>query len=246
MSKLDPFLPYILKRWQQGEYNGTQLYQEIREQGFTGSCSLVRPLIADLRRMHPPAPGTKRTWVRNECHVIEDPTFGKPSSPPQPKRKRLTPSQAAWLFVCKPEKLTERQKERVEIVCQAGADFQQIYELAQDFVAMITEQKAGSFEAWLQRVEHSDFASLKGFAKGLRRDYTAVSMALTLPWSQGQVEGQVHRLKLIKRLGYGRASFDLLRLRVLHGSGKTYQEQIRLQQKKGIIKSDTAGESRRT
>ncbi len=236
-SKLDPFLPYILKRGPQGEYNGTQLYQEIREQGFTGSCSLVRPLIADLRRMHPPAPGTKRTWVRKECHVIEDPTFGKPSSPPPPKRKRLTPSQVAWLFVCKPEKLTEQQQKRVEIVCQAGIDFQQIYELAQDFVAMITEQKAESFEVWLQRVEHRDFASLKGFAKSLRRDYAAVSMALTLPWSQGQVEGQVHRLKLIKRLGYGRASFDLLRLRVLHGSGKAYQEQIRMQQKKGIIKN---------
>ncbi len=131
-SKLDPFVPYILKRWQEGEYNEAQIYQEIREQGFTGSQSLVRPLIADLRRMYPPAPGTKRAWVRKECHVIEDPTFGKPSSPPPPKRKRLTPSQAAWLFVCKPEKLTERQKERVEIVCQAGPDFQQVYELAQD------------------------------------------------------------------------------------------------------------------
>jgi transposase len=85
----------------------------------------------------------------------------------------------------------------------------------------------------LQQVEHSDFASLKGFAKSLRRDYAAVSMALTFPWSQGQV----HRLKLIKRLGYGRASFNLLRLRVLYGSGKAYQEQLRLQQKKGIIKS---------
>jgi transposase len=57
VSKLDPFVPSILKCWQEGEYNGAHLYQHIRDQGFTGSYSLVRRLIADLRRMYPPAPG---------------------------------------------------------------------------------------------------------------------------------------------------------------------------------------------
>jgi transposase len=183
-----------------------------------GSYSLVRPLLADLRRMHPPAPGTKRTWIRKECHVIEDPNFGKPSPPPQPKRKRLTPSQVAWLFVCQPEKLTERQQKQLEIVCRAGDDLQHVYTLAQDFVTMITKPQADAFEPWLQRAQQSGIASLQGFAKGLRRDYAAVKAALTLPWSQGQVEGQVNRLKLIKRQMFGRAQFDLLRLRVLHAS----------------------------
>ncbi|HEU5376653.1 MAG TPA: ISL3 family transposase [Ktedonobacteraceae bacterium] len=219
-SKLDPFLPYILSRWQQGEYNGAKIYQEIREQGFTGSQPLVRLLIADLRRMHPPAPGTKRSWVRKDRQVIEDPTFGKPASSPPPKRKLLTPSQVAWLFVCRKDNLTERQQKQVEIVCQAGSDLQQVYALAQDFVLMITQQKGERFDEWLQRAEQSGFSSLEGFAKGLRKDYSAVLAALTLSWSQGQVEGQVHRLKLIKRLAYGRARFDLLRLRVLHGSGQ--------------------------
>jgi len=88
MSKLDPFVLTLLKRWQQGEYNGAQLYQEIRDQGFTGSYSLVRRLLADLRRMYPPTPGTRPSWVRKEGHVIEDPTFGKPSPPPQPGHDR--------------------------------------------------------------------------------------------------------------------------------------------------------------
>jgi transposase len=57
--------------------------------------------------------------------------------------------------------------------------------------------------------------TLAGFARHLVRDKDAVEAALKLPWSQGQVEGQVHRLKLIKRQMYGRAGFDLLRLRVL-------------------------------
>jgi transposase len=218
VSKLEPFVPHILKRWQEGEYNGARLYQEIRDQGFTGSRPLVRRLVADLRRMHPPAPGTRRSWMRKNRRVIEDPTFGKSSPTPQPKRKRLTPSQVAWLFVCHPHKLTEQQRKQLEIVCQAGVDFQHVYALAQDFVTMLTQQQAEVFEAWLQRAEQSGIASLTGLAKGLRRDAAAVTAALTLPWSQGQVEGQMTRLKLLKRHMYGRAKFDLLRRRVLHAA----------------------------
>jgi len=217
-GKLDPFVPYVLKRWQEGEYNGTQLNREIQEQGYRGSRPLVALLIADLRRMQPPPTATKRTWVRKARPALDDPTFGKPSPPPPPKRKRLTPSQVAWLFVCRPHKLTERQRKQLEIVCQAGFDLQHAYELAQEFVTMVTQQQAEVFEAWVQRAEHSGITSLQGLAKGLRRDSAAVTAALTLPWSQGQVEGQITRLKLLKRHMYGRANFDLLRLRVLHAA----------------------------
>jgi len=112
----------------------------------------------------------------------------------------------------------------VEIVCQADDDLQQVYDLAQDFVKMVAQRKGEELEARLQRAERSDAAALKGFVQSLRRDYAAVAAGLALPWSQGQTEGQVHRLKLLKRLAYGRASFDLLRLRVLHGSGRTNQQ----------------------
>jgi transposase len=103
-------------------------------------------------------------------------------------------------------------------------DLQQLYALAQEFVTMITRQQAEALEGWLQRAEHTDFPALARFAKGLRQDYAAVSADLTLAWSNGQTEGQVHRLKLIKRLAYGRANFDLLRLRVLHGWGQKKQQ----------------------
>jgi transposase len=186
-SKLDPFVPALLKCWQEGEYNGAYLYQHIRDQGFTGSYGLVRRLIADLRRMHPPAPGTPRSWVRKDRPVLDDPTFGKLSPPPPPQRKRLTPSQVAWLFICQPRKLTQRQRQQLEIVCQAGDDFQHVYELAQAFVTMVTQHKAEGFEAWLQQAEHSGITSLKGLAKGLRRDTAAVTAALTLPWSHDHV-----------------------------------------------------------
>lgn len=119
--------------------------------------------------------------------MIEDPTFGKPPAPPPPKKKRLTPSQVAWLFVCQPEKLTERQQKQVEIVCQAGTDLQQVYEWAQDFIRMVAERKAESFEPWLQRIEQSTIPALKGFAKGLRRDDAAVVAGLTYSWSHDYV-----------------------------------------------------------
>jgi transposase len=223
-GKLDPFVPYIVKRWQEGEYNGTQLYREIQEQGYRGSRPLVALLIADLRRMQPPPEGTKRTWMRKDAREADYPTLEKPTPPPPPKRKRLTPAQVAWLFVCRPEHLTERQQKQLGIVCQAGVEYQQLYALAQEYVTMITQQQAKALEGWLQRAEHSAFPTLARFAKGLRQDCAAVRAALALVWSNGQTEGQVHRLKLMKRLAYGRAGFDLLRLRVLHGSGQKHQQ----------------------
>ncbi|MCL6442290.1 MAG: transposase [Alicyclobacillus sp.] len=69
---------------------------------------------------------------------------------------------------------------------------------------------------WLDQVERTDIKELKSFAKSLRRDLRAVAAAFGEPWSSGQVEGQIHRLKLLKRQMYGRAKFDLLRQRVLY------------------------------
>lgn len=75
---------------------------------------------------------------------------------------------------------------------------------------MVKDQVASALDGWLREAEASALAS---FAAGLRRDEDAVRAALTESWSSGQVEGQVNRLKVIKR--YGRAGFDLLRCRVL-------------------------------
>ena len=69
---------------------------------------------------------------------------------------------------------------------------------------------------WLQRASHSQIAEFKSLAKSMQGDYAAIHAACSQSWSQGQVEGQVNRLKCIKRQMYGRANFDLLRLRVLH------------------------------
>ena len=83
------------------------------------------------------------------------------------------------------------------------------------FFALVRERRAGELDAWVAQAKASDVPELVGFAEGIRRDEAAVRAACTSPWSQGQVEGQVNRLKLLKRQMYGRAKLDLLRRRVL-------------------------------
>jgi transposase len=83
---------------------------------------------------------------------------------------------------------------------------------------MLAERRDKDLDRWLLQAEHSGLAELKSFAQGIRRDYAAVRAAFSSSISNGQVEGQVNRLKLIKRQLFGRATFDLLKQRVLHAA----------------------------
>ena len=90
-----------------------------------------------------------------------------------------------------------------------------VRDLAQRFAALVRAHTDDALTPWLADAEGSE---LRGFAAGLCQDEQAVRAALTLPWSSGQVEGQVTRLKLVKRQGYGRAKLDLLRARLIHAA----------------------------
>jgi transposase len=83
------------------------------------------------------------------------------------------------------------------------------------FAQIVRERLVDQFDAWLQAALHSPLRELRSFARGIQRDYDAVLAALRLPWSNGLLEGHVNRLKFLKRQMFGRAKFDLLRLRVL-------------------------------
>ena len=80
---------------------------------------------------------------------------------------------------------------------------------------MLTERRGGELDGWLMQAKQSGIVELQRFATGIRRDYAAVRAAFSSPWNNGQVEAQVNCLKLQKRIVFGRANFDLLRLRVL-------------------------------
>jgi transposase len=199
-SQLDPYLPYLQKRWEQGCRNGRQLAQEIEAQGFRGSASLVRQLIGGWRASLP----AREPGVR-----------GRKRRTAPPAQRRVLARQASWWFVTPLEQLTDDQRVLLERVCQTNADLQELYQLGQQFALMVKQRRPRQLDPWLRRVSQSSSTDLQGFASGIKRDYAAVKMALSVPWSQGQVEGQITRLKYLKRQMYGRARFELLRSRTL-------------------------------
>ena len=103
---------------------------------------------------------------------------------------------------------------------QASSEIETTYQLVEAFLYMVRERKGEQLDAWLLAVEASQLEALNPFVTGVQKDKDAVLAGLTLPWSNGPLEGNVNRLKLIKRSMYGRAEFDLLKIRVLYRSKK--------------------------
>jgi transposase len=207
---LEPFIPYLEAQLAAGQENALQLWRELREHHrYTGSRALVSRWVAQHRHLVPlPEPNSPPRRQRGRPPAASAP----PATPPQ---HRLSARQAAWLLVREPKKLEEEEQRLVERLCTHAPKVEQAYRLAQEFMQMVRERQAERFDDWLQRASTSGLAELQGFVVGLERDKAAVVAALSLPYSNGQVEGQVNRLKLIKRSMYGRAKFDLLRQRVL-------------------------------
>ncbi len=130
----------------------------------------------------------------------------------------LSVSQATWLFFRKPEDFKPAEQETLRQLRQASLQLEVTYQLVDEFLRMVRERTGEQLDSWLNKVETSQLPAFHTFVTGVHQDKDAVRAGLTLPWSTGPVEGQVNRLKLIKRSMYGRAAFDLLKLRVLHQS----------------------------
>jgi Transposase and inactivated derivatives len=109
----------------------------------------------------------------------------------------------------------ESQSEMIDELCHLSPEIKNAADLACRFLQLVRGRQSEQLSAWIIDVERSGVAELKAFARGLEQDRAAVNAALSQEWSNGQVEGQVHRLKLLKRQMYGRAKPDLLRAKVL-------------------------------
>jgi transposase len=120
----------------------------------------------------------------------------------------------AWLLVKDQEQLDEPERAILQHVLQHPV-VAKCHALAQEFTAMVRQRRPQRFGGWLKACRASKISEFGSFAGGLENDIAAVRAALQMDWSNGQLEGQVNRLKLIKRQMYGRAHFDLLRIRVL-------------------------------
>ena len=130
--------------------------------------------------------------------------------------QKFSANTAVWLFVRDPKKLDEIERQYLAALCQASLTLKRAYDLIQDFLSMVHKREGARLDAWLAQATESGRASLQSFACGIEKDKDAVKAGLTWSINNSMVEGHVTKLKLIKRQGYGRAGFPLLRKRVLH------------------------------
>jgi transposase len=185
-TQLTPYIEYLAERWTQGCHNARRLYHEIVPRGHRGSASMVRLVV--------------RPWRTR----------------PEARPPIVTPAQLTRLLLQPAGHLTEEDQSTLENVLQANPLLAQGYELKTRFQTLLAERDVSAFEPWLQEAETSTLPSFQSLARSFRQDADAIIAALTTPWSTSQCEGQICRVKLIKRLGYGRAKLDLLRQRILH------------------------------
>jgi len=204
-SLIDSYERYVLSWWQEGNRNGSQLYRELTSRGYKGSSRAMYNYLATLRPSHVRSskPSPSKPEVRKSIPSLPVPL------------ENFSAQRATWLFVCQPEQLDERQKRELGLIKQASPSAEMAYRLAQAFMQMIRERTGQQLDSWLLDVETSHLPELESFARGIQQDKTAVLAGLTLPWSNGPLEGHVNRLKLIKRSMYGRAKLQLLKQRVL-------------------------------
>jgi transposase len=184
---LGPHQAYLRQRWDEGARSTNQLHQELRERGYRGSLRTLRRLTAQLRR-----------------------DTAVPTPPPAPAARKV----ASWILT-PPGKLTDDDRATLAQITARCPELTATRDLVREFADMLCNQRGEHLEAWAGQAEGSPVSELRGFSKGLRKDWAAVTAGLTTPYSSGAVEGHVNRIKMIKRQMYGRAKPDLLRKRVL-------------------------------
>jgi transposase len=186
---VDPYVAYLHRRWNEGVRNAAQLYREIQELGYPGGELAVQRHLRRYRtgRGHAPAPGPKPPSVREVT---------------------------SWIMT-HPEHLRDEDTDKLHRLRERDPELDRLTGHVRKFAAMMTGRHGDRLEDWIADAEQDTLAPLASFARNLRRDLDAVRNGLTLPHSSGAVEGNINRLKMLKRQMFGRAALDLLRKRVL-------------------------------
>ncbi|MHA6757877.1 ISL3 family transposase [Streptacidiphilus sp. PAMC 29251] len=188
-TEIRPYLAHLHRRWNEGCTDGARLCEEIRELGYRGSTRTVRRHLQPVRAAGTPAPRVAQA---------------------------LTVRQATQLLTRHPASLDETEKIQLKGLLARCSELDAIAECVRTFAEMMRDKRGAELEDWLIGAERTQLAPLRTLARGLRQDFATVTAGLTLEWSSGKVEGNVNRIKMLKRVGYGRAGFDLLRRRVLY------------------------------
>jgi transposase len=187
--KVSEFEAYLAQRWNEGCHNASRLYHEIREKGYSGKRAMVARFVAGWRKT------------------------GKATRPNAPER--ISPKHAAILVTRAADQMNDDQQRLFDRIADQCPEVVALRQIALSFRAALTAENSTQLRRWIEGGKCCEFGPVVRFAYGLQKDISAVSAAVDNPWSTGQVEGQINRLKMIKRQMYGRAGFELLRARVL-------------------------------
>jgi transposase len=203
---LDAYKPYLLRRWNEGCRSATRLWRELAAQGYTQSrCTVAR--FIGLLRIETGQRKKYKTAPAAQLYEEQEDQLGTV--------RPLTTRQAARLLLTAEAQRTSSEQTRLAQLLAADPEIARAYEHAQGFCRLVRERRGVAFDDWISCVRQDGSQELRNFLQGLLKDEAAVRAGLTLPWSQGPVEGHVNKLKLLKRASYGRARLDLLRQRTI-------------------------------
>src|SRR5271157_2034470 len=206
------FRDYLSRRWAEGCIRGRELLHEIKLRGYTGSFSHLERLLAKWRS----ARGSEVVTLPAAPTLFTEPPVATAPRAVDPATGWLiSPIVAAALCIKPRGLLTPNQAAKIGALKIASPDFTAMRQLAMRFRGILRSKDLQKFDVWLNDAQQSGIYAIHRFARTMRRDIDAVRNALTEGWSNGQTEGQINRLKTLKRAMYGRASTELLRARML-------------------------------
>lgn len=189
-SSLDLYLPSLDARWKAGQRGGAALWRALRGEGFRGSLRVVGEWATRRRRAE-------------EANL---------------EQLRRTPSArtVARLMTSSRDHLSRAETVTVAAIEAAAPALVEAREIVDAFHTLVRKKTVAALDPWLERAGSSLVGS---FARGLARDHLAVRAAITTAWSNAQAEGQINKLKLVKRQMYGRGKLDLLQARLVGVDG---------------------------
>lgn len=199
-TPLDAHRDYIEQRIDQGCQSSLAIWRELRQRGYTGSRAAVQHCVGRLL-----FPQGKPTLIQAAVRTL-----------PCPSARRAFGWMAGWKKLAVKEPRNADHERFVQALCEIEPVINEVRSLSRQFLGIMHRRRPKEFDRWLERLSRCEVPEMKSFARSLRADLPAVRAAFKLPWSNGQTEGHVNRLKFLKRQMYGRAGIDLLRLRVLN------------------------------
>jgi transposase len=212
------FEAFLSRRWAEGSKSVRQLFEEIKQQGYVGSYSHLARFIAAWRDPGGSLDVVAEAPAASSSSKLSAPDFNACSKAPaiDPMTgRRISPLTAAALCVKPRGQMTPRQICIVDALKTESMDFAVMRQFAMRFRGLFRGGSLKKLDEWIWDAASCSIFSMRRFAKTLRQDIDAVQNAVMEPWSNGQTEGQINRLKTLKRSMYGRASIELLRARML-------------------------------